>query len=55
MSEEMSKLACFYVGFNGVFRGVSRCLLPFVENSVRRYRPCYFYYLDVPSIFRRSL
>ncbi len=36
MTEEASKLACFYVGFNGDFRGVGRLVLVAVECSVNR-------------------
>ena len=34
MTEQTSKLAGFYVGFNGVLRGVSRVGFPIVEYSV---------------------
>jgi len=34
MTEKTSKLVCFYVGFNGVFRGVCTLVSGSVECSV---------------------
>ena len=36
MTDQSSKLACFYIGFNGDFRGVCRLVLVTVECSVNQ-------------------
>jgi len=36
MTDQSLKLACFYVGFNGHFRGVCRLVLVTVECSVNQ-------------------